>query len=69
MSVPSRSRPGGDHDRSRNRQHPYNNQSSSKNDRTQSSDLTMHERTFEYCPDKQKKYKATAKIGQGTFWR
>lgn len=33
----------------------------------QSSDLTMHERTFEYCPDKQKKYKATAKIGQGTF--
>ena len=24
----------------------------------------MHERTFEYCPDKQKKYKATAKIGQ-----
>jgi len=36
MSVPSRSRPGGDHDRSRNRQHPYNNQSSSKNDRTQS---------------------------------
>ena len=45
MSVPSRNRPGGDHDRPRNRQHPYNN-SSSKNDRMQSCTIpvTLFER-------------------------
>ena len=27
----------------------------------------MHNRDFEYCPDRKKKYQTVAKIGQGTF--